>query len=45
MRGGAGADYSAHGHYLNMSSTRYTKVACGYHTAPDGQVWAVQDFQ
>lgn len=42
---GPGADYAAHGHYLNMANARYTRVACGYHTKPDGQVWAVQDFQ
>jgi hypothetical protein len=42
---GPGTDYGAHGHYLNMSSPRYTKVACGYHTTAQGQVWAVQDFQ
>jgi hypothetical protein len=42
---GPGADYAAHGHYLNMSSTRYSRVACGFYTAPNGSVWAVQNFQ
>ncbi len=42
---GPGADYAAHGHYLNMMNPRYTRVACGYAGAPQGQVWAVQDFQ
>ena len=42
---GPGTDFSKHGHYLNMSSTKYTKVACGFFTAPNGQVWAVQNFQ
>jgi hypothetical protein len=42
---GPGFDYYAHGHYLNMTNPRYTKVACGFYTAPNGQVWAVQDFQ
>jgi len=42
---GPGADYAAHGHYLNMADARYTRVACGYHTTAQGQVWAVQDFQ
>jgi hypothetical protein len=42
---GPGSDFSAHGHYLNMSSTKYTKVACGFYTLPDGRVWAVQDFR
>lgn len=42
---GPGSDYSQHGHYINMSSTSYTKVACGFVTLPNGRVWAVQDFQ
>ena len=41
---GPGADFSAHGHYINMSSTEYTKVACGFTVLGDGSVWAVQDF-
>lgn len=41
---GPGAEFSEHGHYLNMSSTKYTKVACGFHAA-GGVVWAVQDFR
>ncbi|WP_438005737.1 hypothetical protein WME89_44855 [Sorangium sp. So ce321] len=42
---GPGEDFNKHGHYINMSSTSYTKVACGFHTFPDGSVWAVQNFQ
>jgi hypothetical protein len=42
---GPGTDFSTHGHYINMSSTSYTKVACGYFTLPDGSVWATQNFQ
>ena len=42
---GPGADFARHGHYLNMMNPRYTRVACGYFTTPQGQVWAVQDFQ
>ena len=42
---GPGTDFSKHGHYINMSSTQYTKVACGFYTLSDGSVWAVQDFQ
>jgi hypothetical protein len=41
---GPGADFQQHGHYLNMSSTNYTKVACGFHESPKG-VWAVQNFE
>jgi hypothetical protein len=42
---GPGADFSTHGHYINMSSTTYTKVSCGFNTLTDGSVWATQDFQ
>ncbi|WP_437711595.1 CAP domain-containing protein [Sorangium sp. So ce448] len=42
---GPGEDFEKHGHYINMSSTRYTKVACGFHTFPDGSVWSVQNFK
>jgi hypothetical protein len=42
---GPGEPFSEHGHYVNMSSTSYTRVACGFHTFPDGSVWAVQNFQ
>jgi hypothetical protein len=41
---GPGADFNTHGHYINMSSTQYTKVACGFFEGPNG-VWAAQDFQ
>jgi len=27
-----------------MSSTDYTKVACGIYTTSDGEIWAVQNF-
>ena len=33
------------GHYDNMTSTSYTKVACGFYTLADGSVWATQDFR
>jgi hypothetical protein len=42
---GPGTDFSKHGHYINMSSTSYTQVACGFHVLGDGSVWATQDFQ
>ena len=34
----------AHGHYINMSSTTHTKVACGFYDGSGG-VWAVQNFR
>ena len=38
-------DFAAHGHYVNMSSTKYTSVACGFYQTPGGSFWAVQDFK
>ncbi len=37
---GPGEPFSAHGHYINMSSNRYTMVACG-----EGGGWFVQNFK
>ncbi len=37
------ACFQAHGHYMNMTNTRYTKVACGFDSASD--VWANQNFK
>ena len=42
---GPGADFSTHGHYINMSSTKYTQVACGFYTTSAGKIWSVQDFK
>ncbi len=42
---GPGSDFSTHGHYINMSSTSYTMVSCGFYTLSDGSVWATQDFK
>ena len=41
---GPGEDFQAHGHYINMSSTNYTKVACGRSVTADG-VWSNQNFK
>ncbi len=41
---GPGSDYSTHGHYINMTNTSYSKVACGFYVLGDGSVWAAQDF-
>lgn len=41
---GPGADFGAHGHYLNMSSTKFSRVACGF-SGTTGSIWAVQNFQ
>jgi cysteine-rich secretory family protein len=37
-------DGREHGHYVNMSSNRYSQVACGFALAPDGRMWSVQNF-
>ena len=42
---GPGTDFSAHGHYINMTNTKYTKVACGFATTSAGKIWSVQDFK
>ncbi len=41
---GPGEPFSAHGHYINMSSTGHSRVACGFYTTSAGRVWAVQNF-
>lgn len=41
---GPGEDFQAHGHYINMSSTTVTKVACGLYVTPEGNFWSVQNF-
>ncbi len=42
---GPGVDFNTHGHYINMSSTKYTKVFCGFYDMGNGKFWSVQDFQ
>jgi hypothetical protein len=41
---GPGEPYQAHGHYINMTSTEYRGLACGFHETPDGHVWLVQNY-
>lgn len=42
---GPGEDFQMHGHYLNMTNSRFDRVACGFYETPGGQVWAVQNFR
>lgn len=42
---GPGEPFEDHGHYINMSSTQYTKVACGFYQTGEGDYWAIQNFQ
>ena len=39
-----GSCFETYGHFLNMTSTRYTSVACGFYTTASGEVWQVQNF-
>jgi hypothetical protein len=39
-----GTCFNDHGHFINMTSTSNTKVACGFFTTPAGKVYAVQNF-
>ncbi|MBW2529568.1 MAG: hypothetical protein JRI23_35650 [Deltaproteobacteria bacterium] len=40
---GPGEPFSQHGHYINMSSQTYSKVACGSSSSSSG-VWSNQNF-
>lgn len=40
---GPGEPFSEHGHYINMSNTGYTRVACGF-SSGGGGVWSNQNF-
>ncbi len=42
---GPGEPFSEHGHYLNMSSTNYSKVACGFFEMPNGKIWHNHNFK
>ena len=39
-----GACFQMHGHFINMTNPRFTKVACGFHTTSSDSLWAVQNF-
>jgi hypothetical protein len=41
----SGTCYEQHGHFINMTNTHYTMVACGYYTGADGKAWSVQNFK
>ena len=42
---GPGADFSTHGHYINMSSKDYKQASCGFYVTPTGATWSVQNFK
>lgn len=39
-----GSCFQTYGHFLNMSSQRMSKVACGFYQTAEGQIWSVQNF-
>ena len=41
---GPGEDFSKHGHYINMTNAKYSKVGCGFHIT-EGSVWINMDFK
>ena len=41
---GPGEPFSEHGHYINMSSPDYTKVACGFYQTGQGSYWGSAEF-
>ena len=40
----AGGCFLTHGHWINMSSTTSTVVACGFYNVEGGTYWMNQDF-
>jgi hypothetical protein len=39
-----GSCFETYGHFINMTNTRYTSVACGFYTTSSGEVWQVQNY-
>lgn len=37
--------YQKHGHYINMASRNYTRVAVGFYQLPNGNVWVNMNFR
>ncbi len=40
----SGSCFETYGHYLNITTTRYTSVACGFYTTASGEVWQTQNY-
>jgi hypothetical protein len=36
--------FQTYGHFINMTNTKFKKVACGLFTTSSGSIWAVQNF-
>jgi hypothetical protein len=36
--------FQMHGHWINMSMTRYKRVACGFYKMANGRYWMNQNF-
>jgi hypothetical protein len=39
-----GSCFETYGHFINMTSTRYRSVACGFYTTASGEVWQTQNY-
>lgn len=42
---GPGEPFEEHGHYINMTNSAYSEVACGFATDSSGARWSVQNFR
>ena len=40
-----GECFQQHGHFINMSSAAFTKVACGFYRMNDGRIWSNHNFR
>jgi hypothetical protein len=40
----SGDCFQTYGHFINMTNTRYKKVACGFFKNDAGKFWSVQNF-
>lgn len=41
---GPDVPFAQNGHYLNMTSPKYSKISCGFYITEDSKVWMIQNF-
>lgn len=39
-----GSCFQQHGHFINMTSAKHKRVACGFSELTQAKVWSVQNF-
>jgi hypothetical protein len=39
-----GSCFQQHGHFINMTSTKYKRVACGFSDLAQSGLWSVQNY-